>query len=268
MRLLVIEAYANLSAYFSQVIFERLMMRLSQLLGTTFLLLSCLLISTGYAAEAEHSVVIEVVTNDMTADKVEESIATPIELLMSNLTDVLLISAKYQDNEAEITIKFNQYAAAKSGLVDQVRKVLDDNTNKLPENIVTLSVSLASLLPANSHDKIREAPVRSYAGNYLGHIQSSNELLPIITTFFEKKDQVATSAGSYSMNEANQVVRGNVFNCKTNFEHTLDCYWQDKYGSGKVAFTFSDDYKNFAGQWSVGEQLEKFKWTGVEVSVD
>jgi len=224
--------------------------------------------SIGHAAEVEHSVVIEVVTNDMAADRVEESIATPIELLMSNLTDVLLISAKYQDNKAEITVKFSQQAAIRAGLVAQVRKVLDGNINKLPENIVTLSVSLAGLLPSNPRDKVREAPPRSYAGNYLGHIQSSNELLPIITTFFESNDKVATSAGSYSMNEAKVAVRGNLLNCKSRASSVLSCYWQDKYGSGAVEFTFSDDYKHFEGLWSVGDQSEKFKWNGVAISVD
>jgi hypothetical protein len=227
-----------------------------------------LFMSVGHTAEAEHSVVIEVVTNDMTADKVEKSIATPIELLMSNLSNVLLISAKYQDNEAEITVKFNQHAAARAGLVSQVRKVLDDNTNKFPENIVTLSVSLASLLPANPSNKIREAPPRSHVGNYLGHIQSSNELLPIVTTFFEKDDKVATSAGRYSMNEARSAVRGKLYNCKSRVTSVLSCYWQDQYGSGGVDFTFSDDYKHFDAQWSVGGQPEKFKWNGVEISVD
>ena len=243
------------------------MMGIRGLINTICLAAVCFYVSVGHAQEAEHSVVIEVVTNHMTADKVEESIANPIEMLMSNLTDVLLISAKYQDNEAEITVKFNESAAAKAGLVDQVRKVLDDNMNKLPENIVTLSVSLANLLPENPKDKVREALVRSHSGSYLGHIQSSNELLPIITTFFENNDLVATSAGSYFMNEAKKVIRGSLFNCKRKVDHVLDCYWQDKYGSGKVTFAFSDDFKNFTAKWSVGDQPEKFKWSGVEVSV-
>ena len=79
------------------------------------LLVTCMYWSSAHATEVEHSVVIEVVTNGMTADEVEQSIATPIELLMSNLRDVLLISAKYQDNDAEITVKFNQSAAVKAG---------------------------------------------------------------------------------------------------------------------------------------------------------
>ncbi len=242
------------------------MMRIRRLIEVICFAAACLC-TFAVQAKEENAVVIEVVTNNMTADKVEASIATPIELLMSNLTDVLLISAKYQDNEAEITVKFNDGAADKVGLVDQIRKVLDDNTNKLPENIVTLSVSLANLLPENPQNKIRAALPRSHAGSYLGQIQSSNELLPIITTFFKKDDRVATSSGSYSMNEAKTVIRGSVFNCKNNVNHVLDCFWQDKYGSGKVTFSFSDDYKNFTASWSVGDMPEKYKWTGVEVSV-
>jgi len=244
-------------------------MGIRRLINTACIVLACLCISSvAYSEDREDSVVIEIVTNNMTADEVEQSIATPIELLMSNLMEVLLISAKYQDNEAEITVKFNQAAAEKEGLVDQVRMVLDDNTNKLPENIVTLSVSLANLLPADPENKVREAPVRNHFGSYLGHIQSSNELLPIITTFFETQSAVATSSGAYSMNEAGVAVRGTVSNCKHAATHVLDCFWRDKYGSGKVEFSFTDDFKKFSAKWSVGERPEKFKWTGVGVSVD
>jgi len=113
-------------------------MKFGRLINTIYFALLLVYSSVINATESEHSVVIEVITNGMSADKVEESIANPIEILMSNLTDVLLISAKYQENEAEITVKFNQAAAEQAGLVDRVRKVLDENMSKLPENIVTM----------------------------------------------------------------------------------------------------------------------------------
>jgi len=69
------------------------------------------------------------------------------------------------------------------------------------------------------------------------------------------------------MNEAKSVIRGSLTGCLHNIGYVVDCYWQDKYGSGRVAFTFSDDYKYFSGKWGINEQPEDFKWTGVEVSV-
>jgi len=226
-----------------------------------------LMVLTAKASESEHSVVIEVVTNGMTADKVEENIANPIELLMSGLTDVLLISAKYQENEAEITVKFNQKAAEQAGLVDRVREVLDNNMERLPQDIVTLSVSLSSLLPNNPDDKIREAAPRSYEGSYLGRIQSSNELLPIITTFFKKNHLAPSFSGSYFMNEVKTIVKGSLSDCEQETDYVVGCQWKDKYGSGDVAFTFADDYTHFNAKWSIVGHSADFKWTGVAVSV-
>ena len=244
------------------------MMRIGRLVSTVLMAMFCLCTSVIYADDLENAVVIEVVTNQMSADDVEKSIATPIESLISQLQNVALISVKYQENEADITVEFEPEASKKMGLVDQVRQVLDNNANKFPENIVTLSVSLANTLPKNPQNKVREAPQRSYAGNYLGHIQSSNELLPIITTFFAENDAVATSSGHYSMNEGKQVVRGRISGCKRGLAHAVNCVWRDKYGAGSVEFVFTDDYKSFNAKWGINDQPEKFKWTGVEVSVD
>jgi len=96
----------------------------------------------GGAAEHDSEVVIEISADNMTADKVEARIADPIELLMSNLKDVLLISAKYSDNEAEITVKFDPDTTQRSDLVNRVRTALDKMTT-MPDSIISLSVSLA-----------------------------------------------------------------------------------------------------------------------------
>lgn len=237
------------------------------------------------AAEADSEVVIEISADDMTADKVEANIADPIELLMSNLKDVLLISAKYSDNEAEITVKFDPKNTERKDLVERVRQALDKMTT-MPDSIISLSVSLAGDVPetppetavtakpdnaatpvpqAKPESKIRPAQARSFIGNYLGNIQSSNEFVPVVT-IFEKPDGRfgGLSSGSYQMSEAKAVVIGKISSCLPKDGYIVECRWKDKYGQGDVSFQFTDDYERFKATWRIDRIDGEFKWNGAK----
>ena len=223
--------------------------------------------SGGWAAEHESEVVIEISADNMTADKVEKNIADPIELLMSNLKDVLLISAKYSDNEAEISVKFDPQATQRKDLVELVRQALDKMTT-MPDSIISLSVSLADGMPeaVDPGNKIRPAEVRSFAGNYLGSIQSSNEFVPVVTTFDKPEGSFGSlSSGQYQMSEAKSVVTGQITSCLPKEGYLMGCRWKDKYGQGDVSFQFTDDYERFKASWKIDRMAGEFKWDGAKI---
>lgn len=254
-------------------------MKSTRLGASIFGLLLLFTVVPASAAEADSEVVIEISADNMTADKVEGNIADPIELLMSNLKDVLLISAKYSDNEAEITVKFDPEATQRADLVERVREALDKMTT-MPDSIISLSVSLVGDEPAISSEekvssppkpasKIRPAQARSYDGNYLGNIQSSNEFVPVVT-LFEKPDGRfgSVSSGSYQMSEAKSVVTGQISSCLAKEGYIVDCRWKDKYGQGDVSFQFTDDYERFKATWRIDRIEGEFKWNGAKFKTD
>jgi hypothetical protein len=226
-----------------------------------------LMTTCGFAAEHESEVVIEISADNMTADKVEKNIADPIELLMSNLQDVLLISAKYSNNEAEITVKFDPEATKRSDLVERVRRALDKMTT-MPDSIISLSVSLAGDMPevAEVETKIRPAQARSFEGSYLGNIQSSNEFVPIVTDFTKPDGSFGRlSSGKYQMSEAKSVVTGQISSCLFKENYLMVCRWKDKYGQGSVSFQFTDDYERFKASWKIDRVKGEFKWNGAKI---
>ncbi|PID45531.1 MAG: hypothetical protein CSB47_08405 [Proteobacteria bacterium] len=222
-----------------------------------------------WAQDSGSDVIIEIVADDLSAEKVETNIAEPIEVLMGGLDDVLLVSAKYSDNKAEITVTFDSKFTQRGELVEHVRKALD-KMSTMPDSIISLSVSLASeaeeSLPASTEGLIRPAKTRSFQGHYLGNIQSSNELIPVLTSFFKANDRWGMlSTGQYQMMELKSVVKGELSACLPKEGYVLDCRWKDKYGQGDVSFQFTDDYERFKAMWRIDRVQGEFKWDGAKV---
>ena len=238
--------------------------RLSAVMAGLVLLMAT---ACGLAAEPESEIVIEISADNMTADKVEKNIADPIEFLMSNLKDVLLISAKYSDNKAEISVKFDPEATKRIDLVERVRQALDKMVT-MPDSIISLSVSLANDMPVADEveSKIRLAQARTFEGNYLGNIQSSNEFIPIVTVFSKPDDGFGSlTSGSYQMSEAKSVVTGKISSCLSKENYLMVCRWKDKYGQGNVSFQFTDDYERFKANWRIDRLNGEFKWNGAKI---
>ena len=218
-----------------------------------------------WAGEHDTEVVIEISADNMSAEMVENNIADPIEILMGNLKDVLLISAKYSDNEAEITIKFDPKVTKQESLVGRVRTALDSMTN-MPDSIISLSVSLVGDQENEVDSRVRLAQERSFEGEYLGNIQSSNELIPVLTIFSKLGDRWSgMSSGKYQMSEPKSVVVGHLSSCLAKEGHLVDCRWKDKYGQGDVSFQFTDDYERFSARWKIDRFQGEFRWDGAKV---
>mgnify|MGYP000156206270 CR=1 FL=1 len=235
----------------------------------TLIMAFCLLLMSANVWSGAHDreVVIEISADNMNAEKVEENIADPIEILMGNLKDVLLISAKYSDNKAEITVKFDPETTQQESLVGRVREALDKMTS-MPDSIISLSVTLADDLPDDVVSKIRPAQERSFDGKYLGSIQSSNESVPVLTHFFKSEDRWNTlSSGKYHMSEAKSVVIGHLSSCLAKEGYLVKCRWKDKYGQGDVSFQFADDYERFKASWTIDRFKGEFKWNGAKVQI-
>lgn len=220
-----------------------------------------------WAKDSDSEVVIEIFADNMSAENVEKNIADPIEVLMGDLEDVLLISAKYGDNEAEITVKFDPETAQRKDLVERVRQALDQ-MKTMPDSIISLSVTMADDIPGDADNKIRPARERSFVGGYLGNIQSSNEFIPIFTSFFQPSDRWSRlSSGQYQMSEAKSVVIGQLSACLPREDFLVHCRWKDKYGQGDVSFQFTDDYERFKASWRIDRLQGEFKWNGAKIRI-
>lgn len=212
------------------------------------------------AEDAESVVVVEIMASDLDADAVASDISAPVEVLMRSLDGVKLISAKSSDGEASISVSFGPGNDA----VERVRNVLEGNLGQLPDAITSFSVSYSAVI----QNQIRAVPPRSFAGRYLGRIESSNEFLPIITVF-NKTPNPATglSAGLYYMSEPTRLINGRLSNCSDSSAREVKCRWQDRYGSGDVTFGFNGNYSSFEGRWTVKGSEGEFAWSGFSVNL-
>lgn len=217
---------------------------------------------TAQAEDAESVVVIEIVASELDADAVAATISTPVEVLMRGLDGVKLISVKSSEGEASISVSFGPTGNVSKDAVERVRNALEQNLAQLPDDITSFSVSYSAVI----QNQIRAVPPRSFAGRYLGRIESSNEFLPIVTVFNKSSNPVTgTSAGVYFMSEPTRLINGRLSNCRDNSAREVKCRWQDRYGSGDVTFGFNGNYSSFEGRWTVKGSEGEFAWSGFSV---
>lgn len=217
---------------------------------------------TAQAEDAESVVVIEIVASELDADAVATTISTPVEVLMRGLDGVKLISAKSIEGEASISVSFGPTGNVAKDAVERVRNALEQNLAQLPDDITSFSVSYSAVI----QNQIRAVPPRSFAGRYLGRIESSNEFLPIVTVFNKAANpETGTSAGLYFMSEPKRLIHGRLSNCRDDSAREVKCRWQDRYGSGDVTFGFNANYSSFEGRWTVKGSEGEFAWSGFSV---
>jgi len=102
--------------------------------------------------------------------------------------------------------------------------------------------------------------VEQALGNYQSQIWSGGSLVSGTTEFEETNDGVLE--GSYTMNEAGEVVPGTLSQCKAVQVRIVRCVWNDEYGTGNLEVAFSEDFSSFDGYWG-GEGSEPvFRWSG------
>ena len=239
-----------------------MMANFKTLLASFVLLFVCVL--NVQAEDAESVVVVEIDASELDADAVASTISTPVEVLMRSLDGVKLISAKSSDGEASISVSFGPTENVTNDAVERVRNALEGNLGQLPDTITSFSVSYSAVI----QKQIRAVPPRSFAGRYLGRIESSNEFLPIITVFNKASNPATgTSAGLYYMSEPTRLINGRLTNCTDSSAREVKCRWQDRYGSGDVTFGFNGNYSSFEGRWTVKGSEGEFAWSGFSVKL-
>lgn len=263
------------------------MMRPITFKNVIFTVLVCLFCTASWAAPKESSVIVEIDTEELTLDRVENVIADPIEVLLGSLEGVLHVSAKYSTNKATIDVRFSEETTDADTFVERVRELINTYLDKLPEGIESISVSQGepsepldstvkstpdsemSTSPEKILDKpgvIRSVEKRSMSGRFLGSIESSNEFLPIITTLTSVSNISShANKGEYFMSEIDGIVTGELTDCYNRTSNTLTCQWLDKYGMGGVEFIFTPDYSSFNGRWSISGKEGAYKWSGMKV---
>jgi hypothetical protein len=101
---------------------------------------------------------------------------------------------------------------------------------------------------------------RLIVGTYAGEVWSTHEMLPIETTF--KISGEGSLNGSYRIIGDNSMIEGTLHQFKTEGPTHLKCIWQDPYGKGSLALTFSKDYSRFDGLWQFEEPEGEHPWNG------
>ena len=97
-------------------------------------------------------------------------------------------------------------------------------------------------------------------GNYQSRILSAGNLVSGRTEF--RKTREGFLEGSYTMDEQREVVPGTLSQCKAMQVRVMRCVWNDKYGTGNLEVTFSENFSGFNGYWGEGSLEPVFRWSG------
>lgn len=96
--------------------------------------------------------------------------------------------------------------------------------------------------------------------NYQSQIWSADSLVSGTTEFRKTSD--GSIEGSYTMNEQEEVVPGTLSQCQTMQVRVMRCVWNDKYGTGSLKVTFSENFSSFDGYWGGENSESAFPWNG------
>jgi hypothetical protein len=102
--------------------------------------------------------------------------------------------------------------------------------------------------------------VEKALGNYQSQIWSGGIVLSGTTEF--KKNSDGSLGGRYTMNEEQGTVPGELSQCQAMQLRVMRCVWNDKYGTGNLEVTFSEDFASFKGYWGQGEPDSSLQWNG------
>jgi hypothetical protein len=97
-------------------------------------------------------------------------------------------------------------------------------------------------------------------GSYQSQIWNAGSLLSGTTEFRENSDGFIE--GSYTMNEQGTLVQGTLSQCQTTQVRTMNCVWNDKYGTGNLVVTVSENFSSFNGYWGEENSEPEFQWSG------
>ena len=133
----------------------------------------------------------------------------------------------------------------------------------VPAIFLLCSLFAVSCSTSSHHSKKAPDWTQHIIGTYAGEVWSSDETVPVRTTF--RITEQGSLSGTYQLTGANSMVKGIFVQFKEEGSHNLACTWQDPYGKGTLALTFSEDYKRFDGIWVFEEPEGEHPWTGVKL---
>lgn len=97
-------------------------------------------------------------------------------------------------------------------------------------------------------------------GRYQSQIYNQNDLTTGTTEF--SRDKTGALVGNYFMDEAGVLVPGRLSQCQAVQVQVLRCRWFDKYGTGTLEVTFTEDFTSFTGLWGDQEAPPEHVWNG------
>jgi hypothetical protein len=127
--------------------------------------------------------------------------------------------------------------------------------------ITSLVVSLltsTSNLSANAQSSNNW--VEQALGSYQSQILNAGILASGKTEF--RKNSNGSLVGIYTMNEEGGIVQGKLSKCRAIKIQVMRCIWNDKYGTGELEVTFSEDFSSFNGYWGVEISEPIYRWSG------
>ena len=107
------------------------------------------------------------------------------------------------------------------------------------------------------------AQAGSPAGKYCGELQSSG-VMSEVETSFQLNGASSAITGYYVFAEQGRPVEGMLAEGEDDGDSndlTRSFIWRDKYGYGMLTVTFTPDFSEFAGQWSL-DGSEGAPWNG------
>ncbi|MCA6574942.1 MAG: hypothetical protein ACK5EU_00555 [Pseudanabaena sp.] len=122
------------------------------------------------------------------------------------------------------------------------------------------SFSLTIVCSLNASAQSSSDWVDQALGNYQSRILSAGSLVSGTTEF--RKTREDSLEGSYTMDEQGKVVFGTLSQCQVMQVLVMRCVWNDKYGTGNLEVTFSENFSSFNGYWGEIGSEPVFRWSG------
>ena len=133
-------------------------------------------------------------------------------------------------------------------------------SSRLVFSYLVASFSLTVVCSLNASAQSSSDWVDQALGNYQSRILSAGSLVSGTTEF--RKTREDSLEGSYTMDEQGKVVFGTLSQCQVMQVLVMRCVWNDKYGTGNLEVTFSENFSSFNGYWGEIGSEPVFRWSG------
>lgn len=133
-------------------------------------------------------------------------------------------------------------------------------SSRLVFSYLVASFFLTGVCNLNASAQSSSDWVEQSLGNYQSQILNGSSLVSGTTEF--RKTREGSLEGSYTMDEQGKVVLGTLSQCQAMQVRVMRCIWSDKYGTGNLEVTFSENFSSFNGYWGEQRSEPVFRWSG------